>query len=411
MIELRSTVYFRLFLVSMISVKAALERINSNVSLLPPVARPLRKAGGHILAKDVFAGIAIPAFNQSAMDGYAFRFADFVQSNELIISHEVAAGDSTIQTVPAQQAVRVFTGAAIPAGLDTVVMQEKTEVLFNRVKITDNALVQGRNVRLAGSEINKGDLALARGTLLTPAAIGFLASLGLTEVLVYPDPVVQIIVTGNELQQPGEPLQPGRVYESNGYMLQAALDQLQIVSSKVTQVSDNKTEIATLLRTALASADLVLLTGGVSVGNYDFVVPAAEDCDVETLFHKVAQRPGKPLYAGTKNGKMVFGLPGNPASVLTCFYMYVIASIEACTGRKALLERRQLPLLSSFSKKIAMTQFLKASANHEGVMPLGAQESFRLSTFSVANCLIVLPEEARDYRKGEMVDVVLLPYL
>ncbi|MBB1286595.1 molybdopterin molybdotransferase MoeA [Flavisolibacter sp. BT320] len=395
----------------MIFVREALERIQSNVRLLSPIAVPLRKARGLVLAEDVFAGIAIPAFNQSAMDGYAFRFADFVQSNELLISHEVAAGDPAKHQVAAQQAVRVFTGAAIPAGLDTVVIQEKTEVQNNRLKITDNSLVQGRNVRLVGSEIKKGDLALAKETLLTPAAVGFLASLGVTQVSVFPNPVVHIIVTGNELQQPGRQFQAGQVYESNGEMLRAALDQLHIVSSTVTHVRDDKNVIATLLRTALASADLILLTGGVSAGDYDFVVQAAEECGVEKLFHKVAQRPGKPLYAGSKEGKMVFGLPGNPASVLTCFYNYVVASIEACTGRKALLERRQLPLLSAFSKKIALTQFLKASASPNGVTPLGAQESFRLSTFSVANCLIVLPEEARDYREGDMVDVLLLPYL
>jgi molybdopterin molybdotransferase len=229
--------------------------------------------------------------------------------------------------------------------------------------------------------------------------------------MVYPKPVVHIIVTGKELQHPGNALQPGQIYESNSMVLQSALEQLHILDVSISFASDDEAEIAGVVQEALMGADLILLSGGVSVGDYDFVVGAVASCGVEQLFHKIAQRPGKPLYAGQKEGKLVFGLPGNPASVLTCFYQYVTTAIEGLTGRKAMLEKRKVPLLADINKKIGLTQFLRATCTSEGVMPLTSQESFRLSSFSVANCLIILPEEVRDYKAGDTVEVLLLPYL
>lgn len=395
----------------MISVNEAIERIRHNTNTLPPVTAELRHAGGLVLAEDVFAGINIPGFHQSAVDGYAFRFVDFLKTKEFEICGEVAAGDNQQRSFQPQQAVRIFTGAAVPPGFDTVVMQEKTEKNNHRVVIKDEMLVQGGNVRPEGSEIKKGALALAKGTVLTPAATGFLAGLGVTHVAVYPKPVVHIIVTGKELQKPGNPLEHGQIYESNGLMLQAALEQFHIRNAKVDVAGDDLREITQAIELALENADLVILTGGVSVGSYDFVVQAAEACDVDQLFHKVAQRPGKPLYAGIRNEKLVFGLPGNPASVLSCFYNYVVVAIEEFTGRKSLLQRKQFPLAAGFNKKIQLCQFLKGACLADGVMPLQAQESFRLSSFSVADCLIVLPEEAREYKAGDTVEVILLPYL
>lgn len=395
----------------MISVNEAIERIRNNAHLLPPVSVSLINAGGFVLAEDVFANIDVPAFNQSAMDGYAFRYADLLQSTEFSIKGEVAAGDNTVFAFSPQESVRIFTGAAVPEGFDTVVMQEKTTANNNRVIIKDELLTQGSNVRLAGSEIKKGELAVEKGAVLTPAAIGFLASIGIANVSVHPKPVVHVIVTGKELQPPGQQLQYGQVYESNGVMLQAALEQLHIRNTVLNSVGDDADEITVAIVTAPETADIVLVTGGVSVGDYDFVVQASENCGVEKLFHKVAQRPGKPLYVGIRNRKFVFGLPGNPASVLSCFYNYVVMAIEGLTGRKDLLQRTYLPLQSNFSKKIQLRQFLKGIATPDGVMPLSAQESFRLSSFAVANCLIVLPEENREYKRGDVVEVLLLPYL
>jgi molybdopterin molybdotransferase len=395
----------------MISVNEAIERVKNNTVFLSPVFMPLQRSVGLVLAEDIIAGINLPAFDQSSMDGYAFRFADYNSSNKFRVVGEAAAGDNRTFSFESQEAVRIFTGAPVPEGLDTVVMQEKTEVNDNHVIVLDESLVAGSNVRPAGVEIKKGELALANETLLTPAAVGFLAGLGVTEVTVYPNPVVHIIVTGKELQQPGTPLQRGQVYESNGIMLRAALEQLHIRNITIASVGDDLAETTAALHQALETADLILITGGVSVGNYDFVVQAAEECGVEKLFHKVAQRPGKPLYCGVKDECVVFGLPGNPASVLSCFYNYVVIAIEKQTGKKELIKRNQLPLQAGIHKSIPLRQFLKAVCTDDGVLPLPAQESFRLSSFSVANCLIDLPEETHNYQKGDVVEVLLIPYL
>jgi len=395
----------------MISVNDAIAQIRLHTKQLPPVTVPLQNAIGLVLAEDVSALVSVPAFLQSAMDGYAFRYADYLQTKEFTVTGEVAAGDAANLSVALHCAVRIFTGAPVPADLDTVVMQEKTETVNNELIVKDEALQKGSNVRTEGAEIKRGETALTKGTILSPAAIGFLAGVGVSEVSVHPKPSVHIIVTGNELQEPGKPLQHGQVYESNSVMLQAALQQLGINKITMTHANDNLETLKNVINVVLEKADLLLLTGGVSVGKYDFVLQAAEACGVKQLFHKVAQRPGKPLYAGIKNEKIIFGLPGNPASVLSCFYNYVFVAIEELTGRKNLLERKQVRLLQDVNKKISLTQFLKAIYTVEGAMPLQAQESFRLSSFSIANCLVVLPEEAREYKEGETVEILCLPYL
>lgn len=395
----------------MISVNDAISKIKSSTDLLVPAKLPLSQAGGLVLAENVFARCSVPNFNQSAMDGYALRFDDLLKTKELYVSKEIAAGDRNVALIQEHHAVRIFTGAIVPQELDTVVMQEKIELRDNKIIVLDEELKKGSNVRLAGSEIKKGDLALAEDSLLTAAAIGFLAGVGTKEVLVYPKPAVHIIVTGKELVKAGEELEEGQVYESNSLLLQTALKQFHIDNITVDFIGDDLEETKQAIEKALIQSDLVLLTGGVSVGNYDFVVKAAEACGIGQLFHKVKQRPGKPLYAGRKNKKIIFGLPGNPASVLSCFYNYVVVAIESMAGRKNLLEKKWVPLAKSFSKKIKLTQFLKARFDDTNVTPLPAQESFRLSSFSLANCLIVLPEEKLDFVEGEVVETLVLPYL
>jgi len=395
----------------MISVAEAKEKIRANTNLLLPQPLPLAEVAGLVLAEDVFAKCSVPNFNQSAMDGYAFRYDDLRTTNEFLVNHEIAAGDTEKGFIEKGNAVRIFTGAAVPKELDTVVMQEKIEVLAEKIRINDEGLKKGSNVRLAGSEIKKDEIALSKKSFLSPAAMGFLAGVGVTEVLAYPKPVVHIIITGKELVKPGQHLNEGQVYESNSLLLQTAIKQLHVQNIRVDFIGDDLNETIDAISKALLSADLILLTGGVSVGNYDFVVKAAEACGVEQLFHKVKQRPGKPLYAGLKNNKIIFGLPGNPASVLSCFYNYVVTAIECMTGQKNLIPTRWLPLSSSFNKKIQLTQFLKAYADKEKVTILSAQESFRLSSFSIANCLAILPEEKFEFAEGEMIETMLLPYL
>lgn len=393
----------------MISVAEAKNIIRENTGTLVPVKLSLTEAAGLVLADDVFAASPVPPFPQSAMDGYAFSFKQWQINKKLKIAGEAAAGSKEALAIGPAMAARIFTGAVVPSGADTVVMQEKVIVENGELIIQDENIAAGANVRNKGAEIESDALALEKDTVLSPAAIGLLTGVGVTEATVYPDPSITIIVTGNELQQPGKPLQYGQVYESGSVTLTAALQQLNFHKITVVYAEDDPELITAKLKAALQQSDLVLLTGGVSVGDYDFTVQATESCGVQQLFHKIKQRPGKPLYFGKKENKLVFGLPGNPASVLTCFYQYVLLALEKLSWRKVALQMIKAPLVKPFQKAAGLTHFLKAYYDEKTVMPLGAQESFRLSSFAKANCLVQIDEEVTTYKEGESVDVYLLP--
>lgn len=393
----------------MISVAEAKNIIRENTDTLIPVKLLLSEAAGLVLADDVFAASPVPPFPQSAMDGYAFSFKQWQINKKLKIAGEAAAGSKEPLTIGLAMAARIFTGAVVPSGADTVVMQEKVIVENGELIIQDENIAAGANVRNKGAEIESDALALEKDTVLSPAAIGLLTGVGVTEVAVYPDPSITIIVTGNELQQPGKPLQFGQVYESGSITLTTALQQLNFNKITIVYAEDDPEMITAKLQKALQQSDLVLLTGGVSVGDYDFTVQATEACGVQKLFHKIKQRPGKPLYFGKTENKLVFGLPGNPASVLTCFYQYVLLALEKLSRRKVTLQMIKAPLVNPFQKAAGLTHFLKAYYDGKTVMPLGAQESFRLSSFAKANCLVQIDEEVTTYKEAESVDVYLLP--
>jgi molybdopterin molybdotransferase len=392
----------------MITVDEAKKIIEQNSSALHPLEMSLQEAAGKVLAEDVFAITDIPAFPQSSMDGYAFLFSDWDPQKNFEIEGEIPAGSHKEITVAPGKAVRIFTGAPVPPGADTVVMQEKTTVSNNELTIHDELIQAGTNVRPRGSEKKAGELALAKRQLLSAGAIGFLAGLGITSAKVFRDPVITIIITGKELQQPGQPLEYGQVYESNSFTLTTALNHLHFYNIKIARSDDDLEVLTGILREALGNSDIVLLTGGVSVGNYDFVLQAAGNCGVSTLFHKIKQRPGKPLFFGKKEEKLIFGLPGNPSSVLTCFYQYVLPALEMLTLRKVTLKTIHAPLYNAFYKSATLTFFLKGFYDGTSVTVLDAQESYKLSSFAKANCLVKIKEEVTECRKDEMVEIYLL---
>lgn len=393
----------------MITVEEAKKIIEQNASALHPVELSLQDAAGKILSDDVYAAMDIPAFPQSSMDGYAFSFSDWGPDKKLIIEGEIPAGSVEEITLAPGKAVRIFTGAPVPPGADTVVMQEKTTVVNNELTIGDELIQPKTNVRPKGSEIKAGELALNKGDLLSAAAVGFLAGLGITNVKVFPDPAISLIMTGKELQQPGKSLEYGQVYESNSFTLIAALNHLHFRDIKIYRSDDDLEQLTGILNDALEHSDLILLTGGVSVGDYDFVLKAAGNCAVSTLFHKLKQRPGKPLFLGKKEQKLVFGLPGNPSSVLTCFYQYVLPALEIISKRKVSLQTISVPLSKAFLKTAPLTFFLKGFYDGVTVSVLDAQESYRLSSFAKANCLVQINEEVTECREGELVEVHILP--
>lgn len=391
----------------MISVKEAKELIDENVALLQPQTLPIQKIRGLVLAEDVYANRDFPAFAQSSMDGYAIRFSE--KEVPLFIRDKIAAGDTHIYTLDPKEAMRIFTGAPLPENADTVVMQEKVIIKNGHLVIKDETLLKGDYVRKKGAEIKFGEVALTAKTLATPPAIGFLAAIGVSEVSVYPSPLVTIIITGNELQQPGNELLFGQVYESNSASLSAALKNAGVDVIKILYAEDTLEAVELSLEKALNESNLILLTGGISVGDYDFVLKATEKCDVKKHFHKIKQKPGKPLYFGSKDEKVVFGLPGNPASVLTSFYEYVLTAIEKMTGKYSTVKKIKATLQNEYSKKAGMTHFLKGFYENDMVEILGSQASFQLRSFAKANCLLVIDEDSETIKKGEKVEVHLLP--
>ena len=392
-----------------IEVSEAKKLIRDHIKTPDPVKVSIETAAGLILAEDVYALTDVPPFNQSSMDGYALNYEGWKQNNTLKIEGLAQAGLAEQSPLQIQNTCRIFTGAAVPPGADTVVMQEKVDIQDGKLIIKDPSLLAGQNVRIQGSEVKKGELALEKGCLLNAPAIGFLAGLGIHELMVYPEPNLSIILTGNELLQPGLPLAYGQVYESNSYALNAAIREAGILNVDVFSAEDDLKILTEVLGIAMEQSNLVLLTGGVSVGDYDFVIRAAEANGVEQVFHKIRQKPGKPIYFGKKGNKYIFGLPGNPASVLICFYEYVYPAIGLLSKREKDLKKMSGILETDMKKPAGITHFLKAYFDGKYVKDLKAQESFKLSSFAKANCLIKLDEDRTEYKAGEEVEIHILP--
>jgi molybdopterin molybdotransferase len=388
----------------MISVDTARLLIRQHIAPLPAADTPLLHAFGQILSEPITAPIDAPPFHQSAMDGYAFRFSDLENSPQFLVTQEIQAGDWSEQTLGPAEAARIFTGAPIPPGADTVVMQEKTRREGNTLFIEDDLLKSGGNVRPKGSQTTCGETAVSAGQVVSPAVAGFLAGIGISQVKAIPLPKVSIINTGKELQTPGQALLPGQIYESNSVALIAALQSIGIRENHTQTVGDDPALIAQAIQDQLQHCDLLLLTGGVSVGAYDFVQQALLACGVQQVFHKVKQKPGKPLFFGMYGPKPVFGLPGNPAAVLSCFYEYVAAAIAYLTARST-PGTIEMPLTNAFEKKAGLFFFLKGKITSDGVKPLHAQESYQMGSFSEADCLIHLPEESALLPAGTLVHI------
>lgn len=392
---------------SMISVSDAKRMIYGRTPSMASERLPLAEALGRVLSASLYSPVDMPPFAQSAMDGYAIRFSE--AGLPLKVVGEAPAGVAPPVLDKPGTALRIFTGAAIPDGADTVVMQEKVRLSDGKLYLEDPDLKSGANVRPRASQTALGALVLPAGAQLSPAAIGLLAGLGISEAPVWAKPKVALIVTGRELVVPGMELQTGQIYESNSFTLSAALQELGIRPEQVFRCDDVEEEIVQCLKTALEHCDVVICTGGISVGDYDLVKKAMEPCGVETVFHKVKQKPGKPLFFGVNGEKCVFGLPGNPGSVLTCYYEYVEPLLLRMMGHTGDFPRSTRKILSEpVTKKAGLTLFLKGKMQGDQVIPLHGQESYKMDGFALADCLIVLEESTTVAEKGQSVEVHLV---
>lgn len=392
----------------MISIEDAIKAVQiHSFEVSNEIKISIDKSGNSILFADIYSPINMPPFSQSAMDGYALNLHD---DFTYTLVGEVKAGDSHQPHLNKGEAVRIFTGAAVPDSANTVIMQEKVVARENEITI-EAKLPIGLNIRLSGEQVKKGQLALKKGTKLTPAAIGFLSSLGITEVSVYKNPSIALISTGNELVEAGQTLTSGKIYESNSVMLQNALINLGFEAVSIHKVEDNYDATYNKLLDVIVKNDMVIISGGISVGDYDFVGKALKELKVEEVFYKVNQKPGKPLFFGKKENTLLFALPGNPAAALTCFYMYVYIALQKMSGSKDVT----LPIVmakstSGFIKNGDRPQILKAIYKEGKVSILEGQSSAMLQTFAISNALVKMPEDLKQIDINDIIEVVLLPF-
>ncbi len=361
---------------------------------------------GHTLAQDAVTKIDHPPFNQSAMDGYGIGSIELV---DFEVVDEVPAGKAAGSiSLSENEAVRIFTGAMVPPGVVAVAQQEIVTV--NGLQIHLNQSVKKwKNIRDKGEQTSKGEVVLSKGTKISPAAVGLLSGLGLTTVHVYRKPNVVIIATGDELVTPGEKLPQGKIYESNTFAFQSACSQLGF-GCDIQQVSDNLENTFEILEESLNKYDVVAFSGGISVGKYDYVGEACKRANVEQVFYKVSQKPGKPLYYGRNLSTHVFGLPGNPAAMLTCFYIYVLKVLQGLCGGAILgLPHVDANLKRDYYRKGDRAHFLKVQVKNDEIEILEGQSSAMMHTFAIANGLAYFPNTKDNFSKGEQVKVYLLP--
>jgi len=383
----------------MISVSEALALVDQHTQTLSVEMIPLDLAMGSTLGADISAPISLPSFRQSSMDGYAFIHGG---QTELMLIGESKAGDFQNFLIQNGEAVRIFTGALVPDQADTVVMQEHVEKTDSGIRILKMP-PKNSNVRAIGEQIQNGDLALKAGTRINVPIIGFLGGFGLKEIPVIRKPSVSILVTGNEIQSGQQQLEAGKIFESNSLMLKLALESMGVVVKQVLTASDDQEETRNAIETGLNS-DVLIISGGISVGDYDFVKEALEKNEVKEVFYKVNQKPGKPFWFGKKDQKYVFALPGNPASTLMCFLVYVAPAIQKMySGMPIGLSLQQGNLATTIQNKFGKTLFLLA-IEEKGLMELlPKQASSMLISFSQSNAILVFPADQEELKAGETI--------
>ena len=371
----------------------------------------LRCALGRVLARPLLSPSNVPAHRNSAMDGFALAGSDLPASGtaELRVIGTAYAGTPFKRAVGAGQCVRIMTGAKMPDGADTVVIQEKVEHMDDCIRIAaDNKM--GQNVREAGEDIAAGDSVLTAGTRIGPAQLGLLASLGLAELSVIRRPRVAFFSSGDELRSLGEALAEGEIYDSNRYTLHGMLSELGVNIIDMGVIRDEREAIRGALEEAAGQADVVLTTGGVSVGEADYLQDEASQLG-EILFSKVAIKPGRPLTFGRIGNALFFGLPGNPVAVMVSFYQFVRPALKRLMGDvsdappafpvKSASKLRKAPNRTEVQRGV-----LELDANRELTVRLsGRQGSGVLSSMSQGNCFILLPHDGGPLEPGDMVEV------
>lgn len=363
----------------------------------------LEDSHGFYLAEEITSPFDLPSFDNSAMDGYAVSGI----SDKYKIVGEITAGETSEKSLQSGEAMRIFTGAKVPNNTTAVLMQEKTNV-EDSVLHMEETVKEGQHIRPRGNELAMGQMVFSPGHFISPATVGLIGSLGMNRVKVYSKPEIRIISTGNELISPGESKSEGQIYEANSYALKSALNRFGFDCHEKTHIEDDFSAIQEGIADFLDRSDVLLLSGGISVGDYDFVKQALEENGVAELFYKVFQKPGKPLYFGRKKNKFVFALPGNPASSLTCFYIHVLPLLQRFSGaRDTGLKRVNIPINHEFEYNSDRPIFLKANIEDQSVSILNRQSSSMIHSMAMGNALVFF-DGPKSVQRGDMIETILI---
>jgi molybdopterin molybdotransferase len=402
----------------MIEYTDARARVLAAAKGLPAGSVPLPQSLGRTLARDIKAAESIPPFTKATMDGYAVRSADTRRSAtaaagavELDVLEDLPAGRLSRKTVGPGQAVRIMTGAPLPAGADAVVMVEDTGKAGRRVTVR-REVRPGDNIGLAGEDLKKGEIALERGALIGPAEIGMLAAAGRHRVPVTRRPRLAVIATGDEIVEPGERKRRGQIRNANGPALTALALAAGAEAVYLGIARDKNSSLAAKLAKA-RGADILVLSGGVSVGDYDLVKAELEAAGVEPVFWRVRIKPGKPVFFGVRGRQLVFGLPGNPTSAMVTFHLFVRPAIDRLLGRAVPgPEPATAVLAETVVLKPGRTQFLRGRLVGRGpvltVAPYEDQRSGVLRSMVRGRVLIVVPADAARIEAGREVEILLM---
>ena len=399
----------------MISVEEALKRILDSFSPLGLETASILDALGRVIGEDIYAGRAIPPKDRSVMDGYALRSIDTLGASQeepslLDVVEDIPAGAIPNRRIEAGQAARIMTGAPLPEGADAVVRLEEARKEGNRVALFLEAS-RGQDVRYAGEDVRIGEKVISSGEMIRPAGVGMLASLGRSFILVHQRPLVAVVATGDELTGIDEPPSPWKIVGSNSYSLAALVRECGGIPLQVGIAKDRREDLLAKFRAAMR-ADLILSSGGVSVGDYDLVKEIMKEEGNRMQFWQVAMNPGRPLAFGRLGDVPIVGLPGNPVSSMVSFEQFVRPAILKMLGHANLFRRTVRERLGEdIEKKKGLRHFVRARIRRDGenyiVATTGDQGDIRMSMVR-ANGLIIIPEEATIVRKGSMVTVQLL---
>jgi len=371
----------------------------------------IRSSLNRVLAKNIVSPINVPAHTNSAMDGYAINGKDIPSTGEtkLSIIATIFAGQPTTKTISTGQCARIMTGGKMPKGADTVIMQEHVTRNNDTIKINNKHIV-GQNVRSAGEDLAVDELVLDAGHYLTSAEIGLLASIGIPETVVFRKLRVAFFSTGDELRSIGEPLNEGQIYDSNRYTIHCMLTRLGVDIIDMGVIPDDKNQIREAFALAASQADALITSGGVSVGEADYVKEILEEIG-NVDFWKIAMKPGRPLAFGNIGNCLFFGLPGNPVSVMVTFYQFVLPALKKLSGQSAYEPSIiSIPCQSTLKKSPGRVELQRGimKNNNDGqlvVFSTGEQGSGILRSMSKANCFIILPMECKSVEAGDLVNV------